>query len=417
MRKITFIVFSLLTPLIAASQVFWTEDFTLACSHRCLLPYTGVNGTWTWVSTGVNGAAANTWYVSYTEGGLGRGACGASSFDASLHIGNVSTSPAAFLFCPKGDCGAAYDASSGTDGTNARAQSPVIDCSLYSTITLSFNYIMNGQTGKDYATVWYYDGSTVWTLLASPPKSGTCGGGQGHWKNYSVALPASANGNANVQIGFNWTNNTDNAGNDPSFAVDSVQLNAAVFLPIQLIKFEGSYNTNDNNVYLDWSTATETNNHFFTIERAIGGGDEFVPVATVQGAGNSDNTRYYSTIDNSTADLSGTLYYRLKQTDYDGKYVYFNTVAVTIPDKKTNTIYPNPASANVSIDYYTPEPNSNASFSVYDYTGRKVITTQITSANAGKNTYQLDVSLLPKGMYIIEVNEETKTTHYKFVKN
>src|SRR6185312_6820440 len=146
----------LFTGSIANAQVFWTEDFTSACASLCQLPFTSPNGTWTWVSTGTNGAHANTWFVSRTEQGLGRGSCGsASGTDASLHVGNVSGSPAAAFFCPGGDCGAAYDASSGDDNTAARATSPVINCTGKSTITLSFNYMMNGEAGHDYATVWY----------------------------------------------------------------------------------------------------------------------------------------------------------------------------------------------------------------------------------------------------------------------
>ncbi len=231
-KKTTIILFCafLAASLASKAQIFWTETFASPCASLCQLPFTGVNGTWTWVSTGTNGAAANTWYVSLTEAGKPRGQCGAagSGTDASLHIGNVSTSPAAFFFCPTGDCGAAYDASSGapSDVANARATSPVINCSGKSTITLSFNYIMGGEPAHDYATVYYYNGAT-WSLLASPPVTARCGS-QGKWANYSVPLPASANNNAGIQIGFNWQNDANNSGNDPSFAVDSVTLNSLV---------------------------------------------------------------------------------------------------------------------------------------------------------------------------------------------
>ncbi len=90
---------------------------------------------------------------------------------------------------------------------------------------------MDGQAGVDYATVWYYDGTT-WSLLASPPQTpAICppvgGISQGYWDHYTVALPASANNNPNVKIGFRWVNNNDGVGTDPSFAVDSVSLVAA----------------------------------------------------------------------------------------------------------------------------------------------------------------------------------------------
>ncbi|MEO7087815.1 MAG: PKD domain-containing protein [Bacteroidia bacterium] len=218
------------------AQVFWTEDYTSACVSLCTLPFTSPNGTWTMVSTGTNGTSANTWFVSETESGLGRGACGTSGSDASLHIANVSTSPAASLFCPTGDCGAAYDAGDGaTIVSNQRATSPVINCTGKTNITLAFNYMMGGFAGSDYASVCYFNGAT-WTTLVSPPITALCGV-QGKWTYYSVALPASANNNPSVQIGFNWQNTATAAGVDPSVAIDSVTLSSTA---IPVANFSGT---------------------------------------------------------------------------------------------------------------------------------------------------------------------------------
>lgn len=180
--------------------------------------------------------------------------------------------------------------------------------------------------------------------------------------------------------------------------------------------FEANYNPSGNNVYLNWSTATETNNHFFTLERSADG-EVFAPIITVQGAGNSSNPKYYSSIDNDVSTLSGTLYYRLKQTDYDGKYTYFNTVPVYIPDSKIKALHPNPASTVISIDYYSAEANQNINYSIYDCTGRKVLAAQLISVSAGINTNMLDISALPKGVYFIELVQEDETTHFKFIKD
>jgi len=245
--KSTLVTFSLLAfSLALTAQTFWFENWTSCTCNQLCTTYTGSNGAWTIGSTGTNGAAANMWYFSYQEQAEGRGQCGSGTgTKATAHIGNVSTSPAAFLFCPTGDCGAAYDASSGAPSvvTNTRLQSPTINCTGYSNITLSFNYIMNGEPGHDYGTVWYYNG-TVWALLASPAATSTCGSGQGLWTNYSVLLPASANNNANVQIGFNWQNDANNSGNDPSLAVDSIELSA----PIIGIKPVADFTCNDSTI-------------------------------------------------------------------------------------------------------------------------------------------------------------------------
>jgi gliding motility-associated-like protein len=56
------------------------------------------------------------------------------------------------------------------------------------------------------------------------PKTTLCPSGQGEWATFSIALPASANNNPNVRIGFRWVNNDDGTGADPSFAVDNITL-------------------------------------------------------------------------------------------------------------------------------------------------------------------------------------------------
>ena len=94
-------------------------------------------------------------------------------------------------------------------------------------------------------------------------------------------------------------------------------------LPIELLSF--SANAVHNSVRLSWVTATETNNDFFTIERSINLKDWEV-LGFVDGAGNSSRPLHYSFTDFNP--LTGVSYYRLKQTDYDGKYEYFRPLAM-----------------------------------------------------------------------------------------
>src|SRR5690606_17467848 len=103
----------------------------------------------------------NKFYVSCQENGNNAGQCGSGcGNDQSLHVGNVSTSTAAFFFCPSGDCGAAYDDSSPAEATDKRCESPTINCTGQSNITIAFNYIENGENTGDDASLWYFDGST-----------------------------------------------------------------------------------------------------------------------------------------------------------------------------------------------------------------------------------------------------------------
>ncbi|HTF03962.1 MAG TPA: T9SS type A sorting domain-containing protein [Bacteroidia bacterium] len=200
----------------------WTENFNNGCTQLC--PASSYPG-WSVTNTGANGTSANDFYISCAENGNAVGGCGTGcGSDATLHLGNVSTSPAAFIFCPTGDCGAAYDAGvgSGTCLTSKRAESPTINCTGYTNVIFSFKYMEGGQNTNDNALAWYFDGA-VWTMVADMAKTVVCSG-QGTWTAYSIALPASANNNPNVKIGFEWVNNDDGSGADPSFAVDNVQL-------------------------------------------------------------------------------------------------------------------------------------------------------------------------------------------------
>ncbi len=100
----------------------------------------------------------------------------------------------------------------------------MINLGGWSTLTLRFKYIENGSGAADNALLDYYDGAT-WTQLADMPKTpvGSCGV-QGTWTSYSIALPASANNNPNVRIGFRWVNDDDGVGSDPSVAIDDVEI-------------------------------------------------------------------------------------------------------------------------------------------------------------------------------------------------
>lgn len=218
------------------AQVFWTENFNNGCTSGCDASiYVGPNGAWSQTITGVEGADPNMWYVSCAENGHTPTICGtgcmppsATATEATLHLGSHPNS--------LGDVGAAYDAG-GLCGvltcpqTNRRIESPTINCTGQTNITLAFNYIENGQPPNDDASVWYYDGAT-WTLLINSAQTlVNCAGGQGRWTAFSAILPASANNNPNVKIGFLWINNDDGAGADPSFAVDDITLATTVAAP------------------------------------------------------------------------------------------------------------------------------------------------------------------------------------------
>ena len=116
-------------------------------------------------------------------------------------------------------------------------------------------------------------------------------------------------------------------------------------LPIKLLYFDAQ--PEEAMVKLSWSTATEINNDYFTVEKSIDG-DNFFPIGNVSGSGNSTTTLQYYLDDNKPT--YGISYYRLKQTDFDGAFSYSGVVPVNY--KKTTgqySIFPNPASDNAFL--------------------------------------------------------------------
>jgi hypothetical protein len=378
------------------AQVFWTETFSNSCSANCVT-YTGPNGAWTFADVSAAGTKPNKWFVSCAESGNASGSCGSgcsSANDPSLHVGCAPT----FLICSSGDCGAAYNASGAANVSNKRAMSPLIDCTGKTGISLSFAYIGKGQScTTDYCDLQLStDGGSTWSILQACLTSSTCGSGQGLWKTFTITLPAAADNNANVKIGFRWQNNGDGAGSDPSFAVDDITLSVLAPTPIELLEFKAERNA-DNTAELIWKTATETNNDYFTIERSADAVN-FSEVKNVKGMGNSAQLVSYSETD--LHPLKGLSYYRLKQTDFDGKFSYSATVPFDLDQSgfEIVNVYNNEGMLEITSNC---DRNCEISFEMYDVMGKKVFFLRRNSE--GKNSKSsIPVGTLSPGIYFLK---------------
>ena len=117
-------------------------------------------------------------------------------------------------------------------------------------------------------------------------------------------------------------------------------------LPIELLEFlgicEGAV------IKLNWSTASEINNDYFTIERSFDGVN-FNILGTGAGAGNSIQTLHYTFVDENSMD--GIYYYRLKQTDFNGTFKYSKLIDVACYSEfyQDIMVYPNPASEVINV--------------------------------------------------------------------
>ena len=169
-------------------------------------------------------------------------------------------------------------------------------------------------------------------------------------------------------------------------------------------------------VTINWTTASETNNYLFTVERSENGSTGFAPVTTVAGAGNSYLTINYSAIDHHP--LSGTSYYRLKQTDFNGTNKYSHVVAVNCGGEIVNTDF------NIINAYDNGDGSLVVSFTgldkdVYSAILFDVIGQQITAETgrsiSGTNTVKLNVSGLAMGIYMVTLRNDYKSMSRKVV--
>lgn len=192
---------------------------------------------------------------------------------------------------------------------------------------------------------------------------------------------------------------------------------AAAPLPVELVYF--SARPEGSAVKCEWQTASEVNNDFFTIERSQNG-KTFTSAGTQGGAGNSNTTLNYSFSDETP--LKGISYYRLKQTDFDGKFSYSKIKAVTFSTLKTDAaisisaVAPNPFSENFSVTY-SVQQDTEVEISLTNASGQ-LIYNEKQNASSGTNRFDYAEGLnLPEGIYFVRISFGKDTVVKKIIKN
>lgn len=179
-------------------------------------------------------------------------------------------------------------------------------------------------------------------------------------------------------------------------------------IPVELINFAAT--NKDNKIQLTWQTATEKNNYGFQILRSENT-REWKEIGFVEGSGSSTKPHNYQFIDENVN--SGTLYYRLKQIDFDGTYSLLKIASINIEvpcELKLFQNYPNPFNPVTEIKYSIPKAG-NVSLKVYDILGNEVATLVNERKETGINIAKFNAANLSSGTYIfrIESNGKIKT--------
>ena len=120
-------------------------------------------------------------------------------------------------------------------------------------------------------------------------------------------------------------------------------------LPVELVNFRGTAVETGN--LLQWETTSERNNDFFAVERSADT-QNWESIAQVDGKGDSDQIVSYEFLD--TRPLTGRVFYRLRQVDFDGAFEYSYIISVVtgeLPQFQVQSIYPNPAFGEVTLSY------------------------------------------------------------------
>jgi hypothetical protein len=178
-------------------------------------------------------------------------------------------------------------------------------------------------------------------------------------------------------------------------------------LPVELSSFTTA--VVKSGVNLQWSTATEVNNHGFDIERRQVGEASWRKVGFVAGNGTSNSQHTYCFTDNTAA--AGRYVYRLKQVDKDGAFKYSSESEVDLGVPSTTALqqnYPNPFNPNTVISYQLSAA-SKTSLRVYDMLGREVAVLVNEEKPAGSYTVTWNAANMSSGMYLSKITAGTFT--------
>jgi Secretion system C-terminal sorting domain len=188
------------------------------------------------------------------------------------------------------------------------------------------------------------------------------------------------NGSGDITNPANWTF-SDNHMNLP---IGSCNFS----LPVTLIAF--SLSLNENDVLLNWKTASEINNSHFDVEHSTDG-INFEVIGSVEGHGTSTQKQSYTFTHYNLSD--GIHYYRLTQVDYDGRSETFEVKSFQLGSKNKFRVFPSETS-----DFINVENPSDEAIALYDVNGKLLFNSQ--------NQSKIDVSHLASGIYFVKSQQD-----------
>ncbi|MEM9930706.1 MAG: T9SS type A sorting domain-containing protein, partial [Bacteroidota bacterium] len=176
-------------------------------------------------------------------------------------------------------------------------------------------------------------------------------------------------------------------------------------VPVEWLALEAM--PREKTVELLWSTATESGNDFYEVEKSMDEGRTFTVIGRVEGAGSSNQVNSYNFTDEQP--FAGVNTYRIRQIDTDGQFSYSSLVYANFSGARIGTIAPNPTNGELHIRLSKPAIVPFA-VSVLDLQGRALKT--IPGIAEG---VRFSVADLPKGVYLLRYPDGGEMVSRKFV--
>jgi hypothetical protein len=332
-----------------------------------------------------------------------------------IEIYNYSSSPIVFsnsnnLQISQGTNGGACTLLPGLNiisGTLAAGKVWVIGTSDIITYSNANPIDLTGATSYNFS----FNGNDALILLLGGVEKdvfGTCGSDPGsNWSGSGVSTE-----NQNIQLLATISAGTSTFWTNPSLRFETVSTTnemtgfgtAPSFstLPVELTSLSSICNEN-NTVSLEWTTASEHNSDFYTLEKSRDG-ITWNELKKIEAAGYSNSLLNYSFVDASN--ISGTVYYRLKQVDFDGGSHVYDIVSTNCSSEKVITMlaYPNPSNGQFTLKIENAQGGKyNISFK--DLHGKEIDQKFIQLEN-GTTILKLNPANLQPGVYLLQLIQD-----------
>ena len=331
-------------------------------------------------------------------------------------VGNSSSyvnGPLAYIMSVSGSRTLNFPVGKGSDWRPAALNVTHNTATAYTYIAERFNSSAQTFGFTKPSTIEEVSSYSYWDISRSPSSSANLTGGvvtfyygsagtDDHVTDYTGLTIGKSNGaGAWVDLLASATANNDGSITSGSFTSFSKFALANTVggnnpLPVELIKF--SAEKKSNQVDFLWSTASEINNDYFTVERSVDG-KNFETIGTADGTGNNNTVLNYNFTDSNP--VNGESYYRLKQSDFDGKFTYSKIVQVIfIGTQSGMQVYQN-ADNNIQVNLFSVSENEQVRICLFDVSGKLIKEQKVIASSNGNYSGVIVLENASVGIYTV----------------